>query len=274
MLRPETLTVDDADDPRLADYVDLTDADLRRRGEAFIVEGALSLAALADSDYRARSVLVTPPQADRHGDLVRRLGAPVYVASQQVMNRVTGFNIHRGVLAAATRPPAHDAVDVVAAARTLVVAEGLNDQENMGALFRNARALGAGGVLLSPTCCDPLYRRCVRVSLGHVLHVPFAPVQDWPGTLSRLAAAGWTVVALTPDAEARRPEQVRVSPDDRIAVLVGAEGPGLSAAARAAATVEVRIPMAPGVDSLNVATAMAIALYCWRPTAGDPSGRP
>ena len=152
------------------------------------------------------------------------------------------------------------ALDAVAAGPgPLLVAEGLNDHENLGALFRNAAALAAGGVVLDPTGADPLYRRSVRVSLGHVLHVPWARSADWPGDLRRLRAGGWRLLALTPGPGAR--PLPAVAPGGRTALLVGAEGPGLSAAALAAADEAVRIPMAPGVDSLNVAAAAAVALY-------------
>ena len=255
--------VDDPDDPRVADYVDLHDAELRRQWEpgagVFIVEGALTVAALAESDFRTRSVLVTARQFERHRSLLEQLGAPVYVASQAVMNRVTGFNIHRGLVAAADRRRPLRPEEVIGPARFLAVAEGLNDLENMGALFRNARALGVDGVLLSPGCCDPLYRRTVRVSLGHVLHVPFAVLEPWPSGLELLAASGLDVIALTPAADAESLDQAHVA--GRIAVLLGAEGPGLSPAALAAAARRVRIPMSPGVDSLNVATAAAIAFH-------------
>ncbi|HEX9530827.1 MAG TPA: RNA methyltransferase [Acidimicrobiales bacterium] len=260
--------IDDPDDPRVADYVDLTDSQMRRRSEpgagVFIVEGALTLAALARSRYAARSVMVTPSQAERLRDLLDGLGAPVLIASQPVMNRVTGFNIHRGVLAAAARPPLLSPDEVAGLARVLVVGEDLNDQENLGALFRNARALGVGGVLLSPGCCDPLYRRTVRVSLGHVLHVPFAVLRPWPSGLLGLRAKGFEVLALTPGPDAEPIGAVDAAGaglDRRVAVLVGAEGAGLSPAALAYADRRVRIPMAPGVDSLNVATAAAIAFH-------------
>lgn len=261
------MAVEDPADERVADFVLLTDPDLRRRREQsggadggfFIAEGELVIRQLLRSAYRVRSLLLTPPRlASLEADLAP-LDVPVFVAGQEVVNAISGFHLHRGALAAAERGAPLDPWAVMAAAELLVVAEGLNDHENLGALFRNAAAFGAGGILLDPTSADPLYRRSVRVSMGHVLRVPFARVTGWPRPLSELRASGFEVLALTPATDAvdicsvpRRPRQ---------ALVVGAEGPGLSPAALAAADVRVRIPMAPGVDSLNVATAAAVALH-------------
>jgi tRNA G18 (ribose-2'-O)-methylase SpoU len=191
------------------------------------------------------------------------------------MASITGFRFHRGALAAAQRLPA-PAVDGLLAppASLVVVVEGVNDHENLGALFRNAAALGLDAVLLSPTCADPMYRRSVRVSMGHVLHVPWTWLAPWPAGLGQLKAAGYRLVALTPDPAEPSLDQLRGAGPDwlsgPVAVLVGAEGPGLSAAARQAADARARIPMAAGVDSLNVATAAAIAFHRlaeWRASA-------
>lgn len=196
---------------------------------------------------------------------------PLLVAPQEVLSEVAGFDLHRGVVALGERRPFPDPADVLGATDLVVVTEGVNDHENLGALYRNAAAFGAGAVLLDPTTADPLYRRSLRVSMGHVLHVPTARVR-WPGALGDLAAAGWEVLALTPDRSAddlaavaaqlenRGVENGRVERRLRVALVVGAEGPGLSAAALAGATRRVRIPMAGPVDSLNVATAAAVAL--------------
>jgi tRNA G18 (ribose-2'-O)-methylase SpoU len=247
----------------VAEYVGLTDADLRRRievdGGLFIAEGELALRQLLISRYPIRSVLVTPAGHRRLVGDLESLAAPVYVASQQVMDAVAGFPIHRGVVAAAGRLPLPDVADVLTGARTVAVLEDLNDHENIGALFRNAAAFGVDGVLLSPACADPLYRRAVRVSLGHVLRVPYTVMGDWPAGIAGLAAAGWETVALTPSGGTPVGELSRVR--GPVAVLLGAEGRGLSAAALAAAGRTVRIPMADGVDSLNVATAAAVAFH-------------
>lgn len=248
------ITVDDPDDPRVAEYVGLTDAELRKRWpDVFVVEGVVAIRRLAQSRYPVRSALVTP---NRVKDLPP-LDAPVYVASQQVMNRVAGFDIHRGALAAAERlPPPADLGVLLGEARLVLVIEAVSDHENIGALFRNAAAFGVDAVLLTPDCCDPLYRRSVRVSMGHVLHVPFASVPDPVSVLREHGIGTW---ALTPDPSAD-PIAV-VPPPPRLALVVGAEGPGLRPETLAAADRRVRIPMAAGVDSLNVATAAAIALH-------------
>jgi tRNA G18 (ribose-2'-O)-methylase SpoU len=238
--------------------VGLTDVDLRRRTEAergcFIVEGPLAIERLEESPYRARAFLLTPKMAERLGPVVGGAEAPVYVADPEVLAATVGFDLHRGAVASAQRPePA--TWRTVAGAPALLVVEGVNDHENLGALFRNAAAFGVGGVLLDPTCADPLYRRCVRVSMGHVLRIPFARLEPWPSALHELDA---TVIALAPSGEA---DLASVGAPERLALLVGAEGPGLTGAALATARLRVRIPMADGADSLNVATAAAVALH-------------
>ena len=264
---PVLVPVDDPADERLADYVGLTDPDLRRRREQpggadggfFIAEGVVVIRHLLRSPYRVRSLLVTPRRLEALEAELEGVDAPVYVGRQQVVNAVSGFHLHRGARASAHREPLPDAGDVAGGADLVVVTEGMNDHENLGALFRNAAAFGAGGVLLDPTSADPLYRRAVRVSMGQVLRVPFTRAAPWPDALTRLRRLGFEVLALTPSADA---EDVRaVDRRPRQALLVGAEGPGLSGPALAAADRRVRIPMAAGVDSLNVATAAAIALH-------------
>lgn len=257
----------DPSDPRLALYRDLKDSALRRSAElaggVFIVEGRLALEAVLASPYPLRSVLALR----RRLSVVRELrvpdGVPVYVADEGVMAAVAGFDVHRGLLAVAGRLPplAPEELLGTLASPLLVVVEGVNDQENLGAIFRNAAAFGAGAVLLSPTCADPLYRRSVRVSLGHVLRVPFARLQPWPASLSKLGQAGFALLALTPAAAAEPvgpvSRELRGSP---VALVVGAEGRGLSDAALSVCR-PVRVPMLTGVDSLNVAAATAVALH-------------
>lgn len=252
------IEVDDPADPRIADFRALRDADLPG---AFIAEGALVVRQLFRSRYRVRSVLVTPRKlAALEADLPPDV--PVYVAPRPLLKAVVGFDLHRGAVAAADRPPPVDGAALVAGARSLLIVEDVSDVENMGSLFRNAAAFGVDAVLLSPGCCDPLYRRAVRVSMGQVLHVPFAELAPWPDALDSVVRAhGFATLALTPGGDAVDVDAVAADPPDRIAVLVGAEGPGLSAAALDAADVRVRIPIAPTVDSVNVATAAAIALH-------------
>lgn len=247
-------------DPRLDDFRDLTDADVRpdRRG-IVIAEGANVVERLVRSPYAVRAVAGVPARIEALRPVLEALPVPVAVfeLDKWALSDVVGFRVTRGVLASAERPARLDPVELVAGARRIAVLEGLNDFENLGALFRNAAAFGVDAVLLDARCADPLYRRSVRVSMGHVLQVPFAVLDDpWPAALEALHSAGCTVLAATPAADAVALREV--APPEPWAVLFGAEGPGLSAAALAAADIRVRIPMADGVDSLNVATAAAV----------------
>jgi tRNA G18 (ribose-2'-O)-methylase SpoU len=255
----DAVLVDDPADPRLADYVDLSDPDLRRRVESergfFIAESPLVVRRLLDSGRRVRSVLVTPAQHAALSDVLAALDAPVYVAADAVLRRVVGFDLHRGAVAAADRWELPTVDSVLAGTRRVAVLERVNDHENLGVLFRSAAALGVDAVLLDPECSDPLYRRCVRVSIGHVLRIPWTRVES----LAAIRRAGLTTFALTPAPGAVPIDEV-VWPD-RTALLFGAEGPGLSDAWLGAAEHSVRIPMQAGADSLNVATAAAVAFY-------------
>lgn len=257
--------VSDLDDPRLADYAHLRAPSrrmaLERERGIFTVEGRLSIEALLESRYEVRSLFVAEEHVQRVATLVHT-DAPIYTMPAAAMEAVTGVHFHRGVLAVAERPDLPSVRALVAGARRLLVLEAVNDHENIGALFRNAAAFGVDAVIVDPTTTDPLYRRSTRVSLGHVLRVPFARVDDgaWPAVLGELRAAGVTTLALTPAADAEPLGRVVADGPDRLALVLGAEGPGLSAAALAAVDRRVRIPMASGVDSVNVATAAAIAL--------------
>ena len=251
--------VDAAGDPRLDDYRGLRDPAARvayeRSAGVFTVEGALAIERLLASAYEVRSLLVTPAMRDRVGDV----GVPAYVAGRDVMAEVAGFDVHRGALAVAVRPPPADPAAVLRDARAVLLLERLNDHENVGAVFRVARALGADAVLLDQETCDPLYRRSVRVSLGHVLHVPFARVAGTGEGVELLRRNGFTTLALTPDPGA---DDVRgVVAPERVALQLRAEGPGLRPETIAAADRRVRVAMRRGVDSLNVATAAAVALH-------------
>ncbi|HVF20143.1 MAG TPA: RNA methyltransferase [Mycobacteriales bacterium] len=262
--------VDDPADPRLVDYRSLTDSDLRVRHEeaagVFIAEGPLVVRELIASAYDVRSVLVNAGQRSALADVLDELDAPVYVASQRVIDSVAGFHLHRGALACGrrrTEPAVDDLLsdDLVAGAGLVAVLERVNDHENLGALYRNARALGVDAVVLCPECCDPLYRRSVRVSMGHVLHVPTARVPSTAEAISALRARGFTVVALTPQDDAEPVDVLRDPALGPVALLIGAEGPGLRPETIAGADRRVRVPMSDGVDSLNVATAAAIAFH-------------
>jgi len=248
--------IDDPDDERLAPYRRLTDASAQRDG-VFIAESLPVIRQALASGYRLRSLLLSP---HRYQELGGVTGVEhIYVADQPVLKAVAGFDVHRGALAAVERPPLPPLADVLARSRRLAVLEGISDHENMGSLFRNAAAFAVDAVLLSPSCSDPLYRRSVRVSMGHVLHVPFTGVDPWPGALQLVRAAGFTVVALTPSPDAEPVDEL--APVERPAFLLGAEGPGLTPEALRAADRRIRIPMAEGVDSVNVATAAAIAFH-------------
>ena len=209
---------------------------------------------LLESHYPVRAMLGVRRRFDEVGEV----DAPCFVADAAVMAQAVGFHLNRGLLASADRVSFPSAAELVRTARTVALLEGVGDHENLGALFRNAAALGIDAVLLGPGCADPLYRRSVRVSMGHVLQVPFAPV-DGPieTTVAGLQSAGFTVAALTPAADAVPLAQARLA-GARVAVLLGSEGPGLTVAALRKADLRVRIPMTAGVDSLNVATAAAI----------------
>lgn len=253
----------DAGDPRCAAYRNLPDPELAARRGRFVAEGRLVVRRLlAGSRFAVESVMVTEPALAAVADLLAaRPDLPVYVVPQAVMNDVTGFNIHRGCLAMGERPPVPPWPTLAAAVRRLLVLERIGNADNVGAAFRNAAALGAGGVLLGPACADPLYRKAIRTSMGAALTLPFARAHPWPDVLGALRSNGWAVVALTPRGDTPLPEIATAGNDRPVAIVVGHEGEGLTGEALAACSHRVRIPMAAGADSVNVATAAAIALY-------------
>ena len=257
----------DADDPRLADYARLTDMDLRTHLEAehglFIAEGTKVITRAVAAGYPVRSVLLAQC---RLGDLpaLPSGAAPVYVVPDAVAERLTGYRVHRGALASLHRKPLPAVADLAAAARRLVVIEDLVDHANVGAIFRCAAALGVAAVILSPRCADPLYRRSVKVSMGAVFAIPYARMTGWYDGLAELRAAGFRLLALTPDPAAAPIGETK--PGERTALLLGTEGDGLSSRWLHEADQAVCIPMAPGamaagVDSLNVVAAAAVACH-------------
>ncbi|MFI5043624.1 MAG: TrmH family RNA methyltransferase [Acidimicrobiales bacterium] len=268
MRRRGTEIVTDPDDPRIADFADLTDATARRAVEGsgghglFIVEGVITVGQLLASDYPVRSVLLTPARAESLGDLVAAVpdDVPVLVAERSVLRAVTGFNVHRGVLASADRMALPTAEQLLSAHDRVVVVSRVNDHENLGALFRTSAALGIGAVLVDDQCADPLYRRAVRVSLGHVLHLPHARVGAVLGAFDAIRSTGHRIVALTPRSGSVKVDAAAAQGilDDPVAFVIGPEGPGLDEAVIDAADHAVAIPMAPGVDSLNVATSLGV----------------
>jgi tRNA G18 (ribose-2'-O)-methylase SpoU len=262
------VSITDSGDPRLADYGNVPDPELLSRRRLFVAEGRMVVRRLlAAPALTTRSVMVTTPALAAIEDLLgSQPGVTVYVVPQGVMDEVTGFNIHRGCLALGVRPPRSDWRALTAAARLVVMLERVGNADNMGSIFRSAQAFGTDAVLLGPACADPLYRKAIRTSMGASLALPFADVTPWPGALGDLAAAGWQIVGLTPDATAASIRDVPGSLRDpglhrHIAIVLGHEGEGLTKAAMDACTIRARIPISPAVDSLNVATAAAIALY-------------
>jgi tRNA G18 (ribose-2'-O)-methylase SpoU len=261
----EVCQVTDVADPRVADYRELTDVKLRRRKEPaeglFMAESHQVIARALLAGYPIRSVLTTPRWLEAVRDLNLPAGTVVLVGEESTVNEITGYRVHRGALAAMSRTPLPTVEQVVRQARRIVVLEGLVDHTNVGAVFRSAAGLGFDAVLVDPTCADPLYRRSVRVSMGAVFALPWTRASSWPQLLTDLSAAGWELLALTPHAHAEPLDRVAADPPQRLALLLGSEGHGLSPEALAAVTRHVRIPMADGVDSLNIGAAAAVALY-------------
>jgi tRNA G18 (ribose-2'-O)-methylase SpoU len=260
--------VPDAGDPRLADYVRLTDVDLRKSLEAehglFVAEGEKVIRRAAAAGYAVRSLLATERRAAGLQDLAEVCGAPAYVVPDHVAERLTGYHVHRGALAAMRRRPLPGVTDVLARepVRRVLVLEDIVDHGNVGGIFRCAAALGVDAVILSPRCADPLYRRAVKVSMGAVFAVPYARMTDWYGGLAGLRAAGFRLLALTPDQSAVPLEAAPMG--ERVGLMLGTEGDGLSSRWLHEADEAVCIPMHPGamaagVDSLNVVAAAAIA---------------
>lgn len=258
--------VTDPDDPRLDDFRDLNSVDRRPdlpTGKALVIaEGVLVVQRMLASRFTPLALLGTDRRLAELAADLDGCDAPYYRVSAEVMARVVGFHLNRGVLAAARRAPEPDVAEVIGGARTVAVLEGVNDHENLGSIFRNAAGLGVDAAVFGSGCADPLYRRAVRVSMGHALLVPYARATDWPAELATLRESGFRLVAMTPDPSAQAlPAAMAVVRDEPVAVLVGAEGPGLSEAAQRVSDLRVRIPMSRGTDSLNVATAAALAFY-------------
>jgi tRNA G18 (ribose-2'-O)-methylase SpoU len=259
--------VTDATDPRLADYASLTDVRLRRSLEPaqglFIAEGEKVIRRAIAAGYPVRSLLVAEDKLATIADLAADCPAPLYLLSAATAEQLTGYRVHRGALASMHRLPLPSVTAVLAGASRIVVLEDIVDHANVGAVFRCVAALGFDGVVLAPRCADPLYRRAVKVSMGAVLAAPYARMDDWRGGLAELKAAGFRLLALTPDPAATpiSTASARIAAGDKLALLIGAEGGGLSARWLNAADEAVQIPMSRGVDSLNVASAAAIACY-------------
>ena len=258
------LEISDPTDPRLADYRDLRDVELRKHLEAthglFLAEGEKVVRRSVEAGFTPRSFLMAPRWLDGLADVLGRSDAPCYVVSEALAEEVTGFHVHRGALASLERRALPSVSSVLAGARSVLVLEDIVDHTNVGAIFRSGAAFGFDAVLLAPRCADPLYRRSIKVAMGAVFAVPWTRLPDWYDALPSLSAAGFTTVALTlaPDAV---PVEEAVAGLDRVALVLGSEGHGLSPRWEQSADRRAIIPMREGIDSLNVAAATAVACY-------------
>lgn len=267
----QLVRLDDPDDPRIADYRDVKDARWLTERKIFLAEGRVVVRALLESPrFRVRSVLLTESALGGVADLLRE-DTPVYLVQRPVMNRVSGVRFHQGCVAVAecgAEPALGSCLIRRTAGRHVVaVLESVSDPDNVGSVFRSAFCFGIDAVLLSPGCASPLYRKAIRTSMGAILRIPFATLADWPRDLGQLQRQGFALLGLTPDPGALNLEEFEAggSVPEKIALILGSEGDGLSVAARDWLDRELRIAMAPGADSLNVATAAAIAMQrFWR----------
>jgi tRNA G18 (ribose-2'-O)-methylase SpoU len=264
------VSVSDPTAPELGDYRDLTDVALRRisepAGGLYLAESAKVIARALAAGHHPRSVLLQRKWLDDIAPLLEPYDVPVYLGESGVLEQVTGFVMHRGAIAAMHRPALPTVESLLSEARRVVVLEDVVDHTNVGAVFRAVAGLGADAVLITPRCADPLYRRSVRVSMGAVLQVPWSRLETWPTGADQLRSAGFTLAALALDDRAIDLTEFANHPPHRVALVLGSEGTGLSAAALSAADVLVTIPMDHGVDSLNVASSAAIALWSLRRT--------
>ncbi|HEY4268275.1 MAG TPA: RNA methyltransferase [Galbitalea sp.] len=271
----QIVRIDSADDPALADYRDLTDVVLRRLSEPagglYIAESTKVIGRAITAGHHPRSMLTLQKWLPDIEPLVADLDIPVYVGEPSVLEGLTGFSMHRGALASMHRPALASVADTVAGARRIVILEDIVDHTNVGAIFRSVAGLGADAVLVTPRCADPLYRRSVRVSMGTVLQVPWTRLPEWPEAAHLLHDLGFTIAALALDDNAVDLAEFAATAPERVAILLGTEGDGLSRGALGIADSTVTIPMMHGVDSLNVASASAVALYALRPPR-RPSG--
>jgi tRNA G18 (ribose-2'-O)-methylase SpoU len=271
----ELIEVADPTDARLADYRDLRDVSLRKHLEAehglFLAEGEKVVRRAVEAGFTPRSFLMAPRWLDGLADVLERSDAPCYVVSEELAESVTGFHVHRGALASLERRPLRSVAEVLEGARTVVALEDVVDHTNVGAIFRSAAALGVDAVVLSPRCADPLYRRSIKVAMGAVFSVPYARMDSWYDGPGELSKAGFTTVALTPAADAVEIEEA-VGDLDKVALLIGSEGPGLTRRWMEAADRRAVIPMAAGIDSLNVAAATAVACYVTAPRQARSPG--
>jgi len=300
---PELIPIEDPDDPRLADYRDLRDVQLREHLEAenglFLAEGEKVVRRAVEAGFTPRSFLMAPRWLDGLADILERSGAPVYVVEEALAEQVTGFHVHRGALASLQRTPLPSLEAVLDTARSVLVLEDLVDHTNvgtfvdsvdqnvpiyeesptsriaifedivdhanLGAGFRSAAALGLDAVLITPRCADPLYRRSIKVSMGTVFQVPWTRIDPWPAGINELHRLGYVVAALTLTEDAISLDELALQRHPKLAMILGNEGHGIHPRTADSADIRVRIPMGGGVDSLNVAAAAAVAFYATRP---------
>ena len=268
------IEITSADDPRVSDYFNLTDVALRRKLETenglYIAESEKVIRrALARGD-RPRSFLMAERWLTDMADVVADVeadGVPVYIGSAAVIENMTGFHLHRGALASMNRPALPEASELLRQARRVIVLEDIVDHTNVGAIFRSAAALGVDAVLVTPRCADPLYRRSIRVSMGTVFQVPWTRIDPWPARVSELQEQGWVFAAMALSDDSITLDELAARSPEKLALVMGTEGDGLGIRTVARCDLTVRIPMAGGVDSLNVAAASAVAMYTLRPTS-------
>ncbi|MDQ1526166.1 MAG: hypothetical protein QOG18_779 [Microbacteriaceae bacterium] len=262
------IQITDLDQDGLADYSRLTDVVLRRLSEPagglYIAESTKVISRALAAGHQPRSVLVQEQWLDDMESLLAGYDVPIYVGSGELLETLTGYNLHRGALAAMHRPALAPVEQVIAGARRIVILEDIVDHTNVGAIFRAVAGLGADAVLVTPRCADPLYRRSVRVSMGTVLQVPWTRLPDWPAGADILKAAGFHLAALALTDDAVTLDDFSADQPERLALVLGTEGDGLSRQALDQADTVVTIPMLHGVDSLNVAAASAVALWALR----------
>ena len=260
------IALENASDPRIADYRNLTDVQLRLKTEPergmYIAESSRVVRRAIAAGHRPRSFFLTEKWIKDLADLLDRFpDVPAYVGESAVLEEITGFHLHRGALAAMERPEPRALADVLDGARRVAVLEDITDHTNLGAMFRSAAGLGIDAVLVTPRCADPLYRRSIRVSMGTVFQVPWARLDSWPDGIGELHAAGFAVAAMELTPESLTIDALAARNPERLALILGTEGAGVTPAALEAADVAVEIPMRPGVDSLNVAAASAVAFW-------------
>lgn len=258
--------LESADDPRVSDYTRLTDTSLRRLREPaegmYIAESSKVLRRAIDAGHIPRSFFLAEKWLPDLQDILDRFpDTSAYVGTPEMLEAITGFHLHRGALAAMQRPVPLELAPLLASSRRIAILEDIVDHTNIGAIFRSAAALGVDAVLVSPRCADPLYRRAIRVSMGTVFQVPWHRLESWPGALAELRAAGFVTAALALRDDSLTLQQLGAQRHEKLALVLGTEGDGLSSDTISAADVSVRIPMQRGVDSLNVAAASAVAFW-------------